>query len=282
MQVYNNLKFAYDNNDMQLLSIMRNFINPEPPLFDGFSEPEFKYVYELIKGLDGWCVDVGANVGDISETLLKWGHKCLMIEPVEKYYEQLKRLLSYPNTVIYNYACYSQNAIIKLFSMPDGGGFETTDVDQLKSFFSTSSTKRYDESVITQRVFAKKLQSILDRENISDISLLKIDVDGGDLDVLKGISDKQFDKIEYIYLEFPMNIVWIDESGGITPRKMIELSSFLFDRKFYYVLLFQHSSNYGEDHQEEYNILRFDYGGKEDLVLDNRNGSFCNAIFSNK
>ena len=32
---------------------------------------EFKYFYELIKRESGWRIDVGANVGEISEILLK-------------------------------------------------------------------------------------------------------------------------------------------------------------------------------------------------------------------
>jgi FkbM family methyltransferase len=126
----------------------------------------------------GFFVDVGAfHSEDGSQTWLleKVGWKGILIEPQPKNAEELRR--NRPSSQVYEAA----------ISIP---GQERESIFYVNSVFSTllpntiSSTKEYANQI---KVSVLTLNEILENEKVPNIDFLKIDVEGTELDCLKGL-----------------------------------------------------------------------------------------------
>jgi len=101
-----------------------------------------------------------------------------------------------PNSKCFNYACvsdkYNNNTILGDFNFnnPNEG---------LMSSINSSRRRKYKNSII--EVKANTLTNILDKSNISKtIDLLTLDVEGYELEVLKGMDFSKY-KINYLLIE---------------------------------------------------------------------------------
>jgi len=126
----------------------------------------------------GAFIDIGANIGKYSLKIAKvFEHnKVVAIEPgLESYQSLLKsiELNNIKNVIALNIAAWNKNSIMKLFITP------TSDFYTL--------IKDYGLGYI--EVVARPVDDVLDELNISDVSCIKIDAEGAEVNILMGLKN---------------------------------------------------------------------------------------------
>src|SRR5918912_1225509 len=143
-------------------------------------------IIELFRPKQGdIVVDVGAHMGKytiIASKRVGTNGKVIAIEAHPGNYEMLNRnieLNRLTNVISLNYAVYSKETIIKLF-LPDEKSNHTI-------YNTLIQTRAKDEEKFVE-VNADTLDNLLQRNGISnaEVNWLKIDVEGAELEVLKG------------------------------------------------------------------------------------------------
>ena len=138
---------------------------------------ETKLVKELIK--PGWTViDIGANFGWYSihfSQLVGQNGRVFAFEPVSETYEELNsniKLNSSQNIKVFNFALGNKDGTIS-FGVPtfDGGSG------------ASSEFLKYSKRI---RTTMRQLDDIMKEQNINKIDFIKADIEGGELNMLKG------------------------------------------------------------------------------------------------
>ncbi|GBL15973.1 hypothetical protein MTo_03292 [Microcystis aeruginosa NIES-1211] len=140
------------------------------------------------------AVDIGANRGDVSSRLLQAGYQVYAFEPFPPVIDKLKnRLGNHPNFQLFPLAIGSENQTQELHIATD----ETPDnTYQDASFYSSLTKHSLSEGLVftdTITVTVKTLASLHDGEELpKDIGLVKIDTEGFDLEVIKGMGNYRY------------------------------------------------------------------------------------------
>ena len=140
------------------------------------------------------AVDIGANRGDVSSRLLQAGYQVYAFEPFPPVIDKLKnRLGDHPNFRLFPLAIGSENQTQELHIATD----ETPDnTYQDASFYSSLTKHSLSEGLVftdTISVTVKTLASLHDAEELpKDIGLVKIDTEGFDLEVIKGMGNYRY------------------------------------------------------------------------------------------
>jgi len=140
------------------------------------------------------AVDIGANRGDVSSRLLQVGYQVYAFEPFPAVIDKLKnRLGDHPNFRLFPFALGSENQTQELHIATD----ETADnTYQDASFYSSLTKHSLSEGLVfndTIPVTVKTLASLHDAEELpKDIGLVKIDTEGFDLEVIKGMGNYRY------------------------------------------------------------------------------------------
>lgn len=140
------------------------------------------------------AVDIGANRGDVSSRLLQAGYQVYAFEPFPPVIDKLKnRLGDHPNFRLFPLAIGSENQTQELHIATD----ETPDnTYQDASFYSSLTKHSLSEGLVftdTITVTVKTLASLHDGEELpKDIGLVKIDTEGFDLEVIKGMGNYRY------------------------------------------------------------------------------------------
>ncbi|TRV43938.1 MAG: FkbM family methyltransferase [Microcystis panniformis Mp_MB_F_20051200_S9] len=140
------------------------------------------------------AVDIGANRGDVSSRLLQAGYQVYAFEPFPPVIDKLKnRLGDHPNFQLFPLAIGSENQTQELHIATD----ETPDnTYQDASFYSSLTKHSLSEGLVftdTISVTVKTLASLHDTEELpKDIGLVKIDTEGFDLEVIKGMVNYRY------------------------------------------------------------------------------------------
>jgi len=156
---------------------------------------EKKLIHEYFKNASqGFFIEVGANdPKELSQTwqLEQAGWKGILVEPLSRFYDQL--VAQRPNSQVVKAACSSEDKVGKatLFISPNMLGCSTLEknIDDIDV--------EYPESEIVSII---TLNSILEKAKPKHIQLLSIDVEGTELDVLKGCNLSKY-KPDLILIE---------------------------------------------------------------------------------
>lgn len=180
-------------------------------------------------------VDIGANRGQfglICEYLNIKNIYC--IEPLEKPYQVAKRVLS-TSTKVFQYAVGPQKSLLTMHvsKSDDSSSILKIGTLQNKHFPGT-------EHASTETVKQDTLRNILaleydDLENC----LLKIDVQGYELEVLKSIPDSDYRKFKYVYVECSFQELYLGQAH------FDEIYQFLKERA-YNLMRIEHVVNDGD------------------------------------
>ncbi|QHS56056.1 FkbM family methyltransferase [Mucilaginibacter sp. 14171R-50] len=137
-------------------------------------------------------LDVGAYVGDVAIQFSKWfpSAKIFAFEPINESFDKLQQSTKrFKN--------------ISSFNIALGDKFETLEIPVYNSAtINTLKEACYDEiAQSTQKVTVLRLDNFLSEQKITGvIDILKIDVEGYELEVLKGMGD-YLKKVRYIVTE---------------------------------------------------------------------------------
>ena len=184
------IKFSYKPIDGEKPIILYNDWIGKNIIIDGF------YEKQLVKTiLDSFnfntkkhtCIDVGANIGNHSLQFEKYFNRVLGFEPQLKTFLILKLNTEYyPKISIYNYGLAENNESLT-FNIPYNN-------------IGSGSQKNTAQNHYTEKVDFKNYDQLFDEE----ISYVKIDVEGNELDVLKSMKKNILNNEAIMFLEFDM------------------------------------------------------------------------------
>ena len=160
--------------------------------------------------------DVGSHMETYSDLILKDFRKCkvLMFEPQNSIFKKIKKKYKdQKNIKIYNYAISDKSTLKTIFinrhDLTSGLSIinkKSSNYLKLKArlFGTTSSGMILDEL----KIKTKKLSEIIKLNNIKKIDLAKIDTEGHEYEVLKGVQSN-IKKIQYLLIEFRSDKVYL-------------------------------------------------------------------------
>jgi len=162
----------------------------------------------LIKGLDvKIIIDIGSNKGQfilLTEKLLNC-KKIYSFEPIKELIEKQKKFFSYRDNInFYNFALGQKTEKKKFFltKRKDSSSF-------LKINENINNADYLIENEINVNIHC--LDNIINNQDLSDTTLVKIDVQGYELEVLKG-SLRSLKKIKYILIELSENEIYKNQA----------------------------------------------------------------------
>jgi FkbM family methyltransferase len=153
-------------------------------VFSSLSD-EYFHVYKILGNNVKTVVDVGANIGQFSNAIKTWYPQANIhaFEPDPQVFEILESNLSSDNVTLYNYALSEKKETLKFYKSQGS---------LVSSIIKTKESK----SSIT--VDAVPLDGLI--KDIKSIDLFKIDVEGAEINVLKG-AHKTLKKSKYLLIE---------------------------------------------------------------------------------
>ncbi|MEI0549071.1 FkbM family methyltransferase [Brachyspira intermedia] len=142
--------------------------------------------------------DVGANVGNYTKELVNnFGNNCIIhsFEPVKKTFEKLSENNFGNNVILHNFAFSSTEGVSKIYI--------NSEISELASL----SKRRLDHfniyMDIEENIKLKTIDNFCSENDINNIFFLKMDVEGYELEVLKGAENMlNNNSIEHLQFEF--------------------------------------------------------------------------------
>lgn len=132
-------------------------------------------IMRILLKQDSSCIDVGAHQGSILEQIIKLcpHGKHFAFEPIPHLFQSLK--IQFPNVSVYDFACSNEEGTSTFFHVENDPAY------------SGLKVRRYDrpDPIVTEITVAKTcIDNIIPIDQ--KIEFIKIDVEGGELPVLKG------------------------------------------------------------------------------------------------
>jgi FkbM family methyltransferase len=164
-----------------MLLTPRDWVQSHIFVFNAYEKAESDFILSLLSNQDTF-IDIGANVGYYSMLASKkiTKGKIYSFEPEINNYQRLKdniKLNGALNITAVHKACSDQNGMVVLSVAKD-------DNKGLNSIFLSDEYKSH-----TQEIEAVTLDSFVKSNNISNISLIKMDVEGAEFIALKGMKE---------------------------------------------------------------------------------------------
>jgi len=171
-------------------------------------------------------IDVGANVGNYAKKCMEINSTISLIafEPHPKTFFQLKAVSEVNGFRAINKGCGEENDTLLIYDYAENNGSSHA------SLYEGVIENIHQAKKISTEVQIIKMDDFATKEKIDHIYLLKIDTEGHELSVLKGIKaliEKQC--IDYIQFEF-------NEMNTISKTFLRDFSEILNDYKFYRLL----------------------------------------------
>lgn len=155
-------------------------------------------------------IDIGAHKGETVDLLLKNFkiNKIYAFEPNKNLFSVLKKKFDKNNNVMmYNMGIGHKKEYKNLNIMVDSSSSTFNNINRKSDYFKRKQRifnfffKNLEFIRSQQQIEVNKLSNIIDIQNINKVDLLKIDTEGYEYNVLKGIKNEDFKKIKFIYFE---------------------------------------------------------------------------------
>lgn len=197
-------------------------------------------------------IDIGAHKGETIDFFLNnfLINRILAFEPNEELYNQLRKNNKYlnKNISIYNFGVGKKNEIKYLNIMSDSASSTFHKINQNTDYFKKKKriifffdqNKEFMKK--TQKVTVINLSKIILDNKIKEIDILKIDTEGFEYNVLKGIENFNFIKIKYIYIEHHFDLM-INKGYKLSDINML-LNKNNFYKKYKLKMKFRKSFEY--------------------------------------
>lgn len=160
--------------------------------------------------------DVGGYQGEWSKDIYnKYKSNIYIFEPVQKFYKQIKEIFeSIEKIKVYNFGLGGQNANQKIFFEEDAS-----------SIFNNND-EYFNIEIVDINEFIKN-------NNIVNIDLLKLNIEGSEYDVLDSLIKKNnLSKIKNLQIQFHRNIVDCSQRRDIIRNKLSKTHKLTYDYSF--------------------------------------------------
>jgi len=144
------------------------------------------YLNKIPLNKDSIVIDIGAQIGYFSSYVAKKAGRVFAFEPVPENYKLLLKnikLNKKKNIKTFNQAVSNKKKTMKIFTVED-----------------TIGHSAYGKGDFI-KVQATSLKSIFDSNKIKHCDLIKMDIEGGEYDILFNLPDSYFNKIQRIAME---------------------------------------------------------------------------------
>ena len=153
-------------------------------------------------------IDVGSHLGTYSDLILKYFSKTkiFMVEPQKDIFEKIKiKYKKNKKIKIFNFAISDKNSQKNIFINYHDLTSSLTEFNYNNSYLKLKSKifNTTPKGMIRKKLKIKtvKMDTLISNNKIDEIDLIKIDTEGHELEVLKGIENK-ISKIKNILIEF--------------------------------------------------------------------------------
>lgn len=166
-----------------------------------FKEREYKIAEEVIKQATDPIIDVGAHVGlfVIYARALNKQVPILAIEPESNNFELLNKNIKdnkLSKVKTFQIALGDQSEETKLFIAPDSHNHSL-----VENYLANISDMGKDKNN-NQIIKVQTLRDFLDQQKIRQVSLIKMDIEGGEYAVFESLNANDFTKIKNFVMEY--------------------------------------------------------------------------------
>jgi len=198
----NNLQFSkeiYVKEATHKRTVRLDLKNPFDCLFNNYNEMfvERKYDCYNLNNLDV-VFDIGANNGLFSLLALNSGcKKVYAFEPNQESLVNLKHMFrDMDNVVAVEKAVYTQDKDLEFFIDPNN-----------TTIGSVSEKHLLDEGVTIEKIVvpAVSLKTFMQENNLDRVSLVKMDIEGAEYEIIEHLEDEVFEKIDSFLIEYHDN-----------------------------------------------------------------------------
>jgi len=190
---------------LQPLQKSKEKIIVDESYFQNIERGLMNYLYSYLPNRT--ALDIGANKGDISDSLLNSGYEVYAFEPFLPVFEKLaNRFIDNPNFHVFSLAVGSTDEILDLYIASD---LTSTNVYQDSTYYNSLIKHSLAEDLVftsTIPVNVTSLNTLHSSSKIpTEIGLVKIDTEGYDLEVIKGMGEHRYDVVvaEFWDSKFP-------------------------------------------------------------------------------
>ena len=200
---------------------------------------ESKFLKSIITD-EAVVVDIGSNVGSFIKLILNTNKKTNVysIEPNNELIKfQKNKFRNRENIKFYNFAIDTKNGIRTLYVRNPASH---------SSFFKKHQEEKFNKIVETLEVQTCTLEKFFVDQNITKITLLKIDIEGQDYEVFRSAKDLFLNnKIDYIKIEANQDYFKkIMEFAFDSNLKFLGVSkSFYFENKYNFMDIYFQNTN---------------------------------------
>jgi len=177
--------------------------------FDYFYQKKiFKYLKKFLGENINIAIDVGAHRGETINKLNNFFKikKIIAFEPSKENFKYLEKIKDnkYQNIEIYNLGCGNENKKTNLKFAFESSSSTISEINLNSKYFKLK--KKLFLGLTNKKLFTNeeieiiKLDDFLDSHRINEIELLKIDTEGYEFEVVKGLANK-LQNIKIIYFE---------------------------------------------------------------------------------
>ncbi len=158
-------------------------------------------------------LDLGANHGEFSRIMAsRFGARCVAVEPNRRLHQDIR-----------------ESGVVDLIPVAIGtsdgeASFNVSTKDDTSSFHIPAALGSTPDTVQTRR-----LESLLDSLNLRKIDLLKIDIEGLEVEALNGLRAEQLSQIQQCTVEFH------DQPGYVSQREIESVTSRMRQAGFRYI-----------------------------------------------
>ena len=206
--------------------LIRNVINKIDSIYHQ------KKIFKILKDLNMKVViDVGAHKGEFLSYLLKLDNieKIYAFEPQKKIFNELLNKFSNNKKIVLNNCAISNengNKTIKINKLTSTSTF--SEISENSLWFKLKNIILFSQNSIddSYQVSTQKLDNYIKEKNIQRIDLLKIDTEGHEINVLKGLENTlRMQTIKYILIE--INLTKMYKNYNVS-----EIENFLKEKNY--------------------------------------------------
>ncbi len=197
--------------------------------YEVFEARDYQVLERIIKVAKSPILDLGAHKGFFSlyAAVLNPDVKIFAFEPESANFAVLKEHLKInkiDNVVAKNLAVASEEGQRELFLSDDSHNHSLLNIDNAKTSFVQATT----------------LEKIFEKNNIAKCSLVKIDVEGAEFEILENLSAEVFQKVDNFYVEYhkytddvqPEVLVKLFSKNGFK----VKIEQSRYDKRFGFIL----------------------------------------------